>query len=507
MLKSSFPCSRYFFPVILILAFSSCNKSGLASAGPGPSAAVRVPVNTLLASTKEINYYPAKEGWTKMWTNWDSTTIRADFAKIAAQGFTSVRIILQAVQGAFDYPQPTPAELGKLNAIIALAANEDLGVHLTLFDFWQKFQDVSGSQQWMDAIVKPLAGNTGITMIELINEIDTTASAIQWAAAMIPYARKIDGGIPVTISEYGVDRMKILVNGLSATPPDIYSYHEYNTNGLLCSDCRRVKAMVGNLPLFIGESGYSTYSANQSSPSGLALNTTSQEAYQEYFYRYLVNSTISLGLPLPSPWIYSDFSSSAIPYSTTADQYCFGLFRPDGSAKPVVATYRQLLAGGQPELSFNNGFEQGDSRLPVLWRIYQDTSLGFTATFARDPNVAHSGAASASISGSTESSYGQASFYLNPIVPIIAGKTYSFSAWVKGAGATGSNGLSIAWFDDKGNYLSQVFSTDAPAGTYNWTQLTVTGAAPAGAAMCEIHLNSQANTGKIWFDDVAFHNY
>ena len=51
--------------------------------------------------------------------------------------------------------------------------------------------------------------DTGITMIELINEIDTTASAIQWVTAMIPYTRKIDGGIPVTIPEYDVHRMKI----------------------------------------------------------------------------------------------------------------------------------------------------------------------------------------------------------------------------------------------------------------------------------------------------------
>jgi len=503
-LKNTFPFSRYFFPIILIISLGSCNKPESPTAGSGASTGVRQPVAALLAGTKEINYYPAQNGWTNMWSNWDPNVIQADFAKIAGQGFTSVRIILQAANGAFDFPQPTTAELGKLTTILSLAANNKLGVHLTLFDFWQNFQDISGSQQWMDAVVKPLAGNTGITMIELINEIDTSASAIQWAAAMIPYARKIDGRIPVTISEYDVARMKILVNGLSATPPDLYSYHEYNTNGLLFSDLSQVKAMIGNTPLFIGESGYSTYTSNQLSPSGLALNTVSQEAYQEYFYRYLVNSTMNLGLPLPSPWIYSDFSSSAIPYTTTGDQYRFGMFRLDGSAKPVAATYQQVLAGGQPGTLFNNGFEQGDGRLPVLWRIYQDSSLGFTAAFARDSTVSHGGVASASISRSTESSSGQASFYLNPIEPVVAGKTYTLSGWVKGAGVTGSNGLSIAWFDNNGNYLSQAFSADAPVGTYGWKQSTVSGDAPANAVMCEIHLNSQANSGTIWFDDVVF---
>jgi hypothetical protein len=490
--------------ILLILASTSCTKPSPAATGKEDSTTTRPPVTTLLASIKEINYYPAQNGWTNMWTNWSPNTINTDFATLAAQGFTSVRIILQAVKGAFDYPQPTTAELAKLTTIITMAANNHLSVHLTLFDFWQNFQDTTGSQQWINAVVKPLAGNANITMIELINEIDTSATAIKWAATMIPYARKIDGGIPVTISEYDVARMTTLVSALSAAPPDIFSYHEYNTNGLVYSDLSRVKSLVGNIPLFIGESGYSTYSQNQSSPSGLAQNTISQEAYQEYFYRYLVNSTTTLGIPLPSPWIYSDFDSTAIPYSTTTDQYYFGLFRTNGTAKPVMATYQQLLKGGQPSTLFNNGFEQGDGQLPTLWRIYQNASLGFTATFVRDSSVAHSGTASAAISNSTQSNNGQASFYLNPITPIVPGKSYTLSAWVKGASITGSNSLSIAWFDQSGNYLSQSFSSDAATGTYTWKQLTDSGTAPANAAMCEIHLNSQANTGTIWFDDVSF---
>ncbi|TDX02142.1 carbohydrate binding domain-containing protein [Dinghuibacter silviterrae] len=488
-------------PFLLLILLVSCNKH---VSNPNPGSGDAVPLSTLLANTKEINYYPAQNGWTNMWKNWDSATVQTDFAKISAQGFTSVRIILQAVDSVFDYPQPTAAELGKLTTLISIARNNKLGIHLTLFDFWQSFQDLNGSQQWMNAVVKPLAGNAAIHEIELINEIDTSAVAIKWAANMIPYAKKIDGGIPVTISEYDVDRMQLLVNGLAATPPDFYSYHEYNTDGLLYSDLSRVKAMTGTVPLFIGESGYSTYPQNQSSPSGLALNTTSQEAYQEYFYRYLVNSTLDLGLPLPSPWIYSDFASTAIPYSTTSDQYYFGMFRLDGSAKPVMATYQNLLEGGKPSTLFNNGFEQGDGRLPVLWRIYQNAALGFTATFARDSSVAHSGVASAAISHSTQSASGQASFYLNPIEPVSPGTTYTLSAWVKGAGATGSNGISMAWFDENGNYLSQDFSPDAPSGTFGWTQLVATGVAPSGTAMCEIHLNSQGNTGTVWFDDVTF---
>ncbi len=173
-------------------------------------------------------------------------------------------------------------------------------------------------------------------------------------------------------------------------------------------------------------------------------------------------------------------------------------------AKPVVETYQRILAGNDVSDNFNNGFEQGDGQLPILWRIYKNESLGFTAKFARDATVSHNGAASASIASSTKSSLGEASFYLNPIQPVIPGKNYSLSAWVSGSLVTDSNTLSIAWFDINGHYLSQNFSGNAPLGEFGWLSLNVSAIAPTGAAMCEIHINSQANSGTVWFDDVGF---
>lgn len=169
-----------------------------------------------------------------------------------------------------------------------------------------------------------------------------------------------------------------------------------------------------------------------------------------------------------------------------------------------MGTYQNLLTGGKPSTQFNNGFEQGDGQLPVLWRIYENASLGFTANFARDSSTSHSGVASASISNSTESTSGNASFYLNPIIPIITDSNYTLSAWVSGSGVIGTNNISIAWFDTSGNYITQNFSSNTPSGKFAWTQLSVSGTAPSGAAMCEIHLNSQGNTRTVWFDDVSF---
>jgi hypothetical protein len=466
-------------------------------------------VQTILKSIKEINYYPENDAWTNMWMRFNPAEINNDFARIQESGFNTVRIILQANTGVFDYPTPTPAEQNKLSQVITLAAEHHLKVHLTLFDGWSQYTNIVGSKQWAGAIVKPYAGDPRISIIELQNEMTLNATgSLTWAQTMIPYLQSIDGGIPVTISESGLARMTSLVNALRSAPPDFYDFHLYKYDGQIYQTLKQVRAMIHGAPLFLGETGYSTYPQSLQGFSGTAQNTVAREAQQEYYYRMVFYATKKLGLPFPAPWILSDFSSAAFPgppQPATLLQAYFGLLRIAGTRKPAADTIASLLAGDPIETSFNNGFEQGDGQgLPTLWRIAQNASLGFTANFAQDTTVAHSGKASASISHSTVSKQGTTSFFLNPIQYAIPGREYSISVWAKGLQATGSNYLSIVWFDAADHLLSQNDSPCFPQGTYGWQQRTLMARAPAQATGMEIHLNSQGNTGTVWFDDVSF---
>ncbi len=445
-----------------------------------------------------------------MWTRFHPTEIDHDFAKIQVLGFNTVRIILQANAGVFDYPAPTSAELNKLSQVVTLAAKHYLKVHLTLFDGWGQYTDIPGSKHWADAIITPYAADPRVSIIELQNEMALTATgSLTWAQTMIPYLQSIDGRIPVTISESGLGRMQRLVKALHSAQPDFYDFHDYEYDGQIYKTLKQVKAMLHGALFLIGETGYSTYPQSPEGFSGTAQNTIAQEAQQEYYYRMFFYATKRLGLPFPAPWIFSDFSSAAFPPppqpdTLTVEAY-FGLFRRDGSKKPAADTIASLLAGNAVETSFNNGFEQGDEQgLPTLWRISQNASLGFTANFARDTTVAHSGNASAKISRSTASNDGTASFFLNPIQYVIPGQAYTLSVWAKGLNTIGSNYLSIAWFDATGNMLSQDDSPNFPNGTYDWQQRTLTTRAPSQVAAMEIHLNSRGNTGTVWFDDVSF---
>ena len=467
-------------------------------------------VQTLLTTIKEINYYPENAAWTNMWTRFHPTEIDHDFAKIQGLGFNTVRIILQAQMGAFDYPAPTSVERNKLSQVVTLAARHHLNVHLTLFDGWDHYRDIAGSKQWAAAIVKPYAADPRISILEVQNELNLNATgSLPWAQTMIPYLQRIDGGIPVTISASGLARMQRLVKALRSAPPDFYDFHLYEYDGQMYNTLKQVKAMLHGALFLIGEIGYATYPQSPGGFSGTAHNTLAQEAQQEYYYRMVFYATEGLGLPFPAPWTFSDFTSVAFPrppQAATLQEAYFGLFRTDGSEKPAAVTIASLLAGNPVQTWFNNGFEQGDGHgLPTLWRIAQNASRGYRADFARDTTVAHSGKASARISHSKASTHGTASLFLNPIQYVIPGRRYTVSVWAKGLHSTGSNYLSIVWVDATGHLISEDDTPPFPTGTYDWQLRTLSARAPAQAAAMEIHLNSRGNSGSVWFDDVSFH--
>ena len=257
-------------------------------------------VYTLLTTIKEINYYPENDAWTNMWTRFHPTEIDHDFAKIQGLGFNTVRIILQAQTGVFDYPAPTSAEQDELSQVVTLAAQHHLKVHLTLFDGWDQYRDIAGSKQWADAIVKPYAANPRISIIELQNELAFNATgSLPWAQTMIPYLQHIDGGIPVTISASGLANMRRLVEALRSAPPDFYDFHLYEYDGQMYNTLKQVKAMLYGALFLIGEIGYATYPQSPEGFSDTAHNTLAQEAQQEYYYRMVFYATEGLGLPFP----------------------------------------------------------------------------------------------------------------------------------------------------------------------------------------------------------------
>jgi hypothetical protein len=451
-----------------------------------------------------MNYYPAQNNWANMWINWDPGTITTDFGRIAALHANTVRVILQT--STIGYPTPQPAMIQHLSQMVAIAQGQGLRVQLTLFDWWHSYGDISGSQQWVQGVLGPLAHDPRIAFIELQNEINPyDATAIAWARQMLPFVRNIAAGIPVTISvsgQYGADGLHTLLASLMPIQPDFADFHYYGAAELSFTTFQRAMQAAAPLPLFIGETGFSTAPSNVAAVGGLPDTTPALEAYQDYYYRMVEYAASVLGLPPVAVWTLSDFAPGSVSWSApNGPEYGFGLYHVDGTAKPIAASVARGYGTGTVDTSFNQDFETCAGGTPALWRLFHADQ----AQFACDTTVAYSGHTSARISASGGDASGVPAFFLSPPVPgLVPGRLYTASVWARGQNLTGATQVALAWFDAGGNYLGTTASGPLPTGTTAWTQLTATSAAPATAAYVQIHLKSAYNSGIAWFDDVSF---
>jgi hypothetical protein len=450
-----------------------------------------------LSTIRLINYYPSDNAWSYMWTRWNPTEIDGDFAKIAALGANTVRIIVQP--WAVGYPTPNPTMVSHLASTVAAAQASGLRVQLTLFDWWSTYSDLTGSTTWANAIVGPYRSNPEIAFIELQNEIDpTNAAAMAWARAELPVVQGLAGSIPVTVSVNGANTSTSLTqlkNALRTSQPNFYDVHYYNQPGTAYAELARDKAIAAPRPLLVGETGMSTYPEAGQSQSTM-------ESLQDEYLRSVEWATHQLGLPDAAPWTFQDYAPGAVPPQepNVAFQSGYGLLRVDGSEKPAAVAMQQLYSTGSMEALGNGNLTEGSDGQPDAWT----QSDGSAGTFGWDPTTSYAGGGSATLSATGGNSSVVPSFeQTSAAVPTVTGERFVATAWAKGAGVTGTNTIAIAWFGASGNYLGSTSSAVLPTGDPGWTQLTVASAAPAGAAYDEVHLKSEDNTGTVWYSNVG----
>jgi Cellulase (glycosyl hydrolase family 5) len=462
------------------------------------------------ADVRSISYYPARGGWTLMWTRFDAEAIDRDLARIAWLRANTVRVIVPA--HAFGYPQPDPAMSARLERVVDLAAQHGLRVQLTLFDWWHDYGDVSGSRRWATALLSRYAGDERIAFVELKNELrPQDHGAADWAAALIPFARELTQK-PVTVSVPALDPardLRLLRSALGATQPDFYSAHFYWRPELAAEHLRTAAAAVAPLPLRVGETGYSTAIPYDIVP-GVPASPSAREAQQAYYLRSLALVSRRLGLPPIAPWVLSDFAPDAIPPDDpglhgNGREYRFGLFRVPGAAKPAAAAVRTIFSGGHSD-GFNNGFEQGvrgerGRPLPALWRIRPARG----ATFVRDERMARTGRASARIDGAAAGTRPDAAFVIAPPDPgVERGDRSTVTGFARAGRRCGGVRVALRWFASDGRAVGGARSAPIRCGARSWQRVRATGIAPAGAAYVGLYLRAAGTVGAAWFDDVSY---
>jgi hypothetical protein len=297
-------------------------------------------VEATLQGLREVNYMPSTAGGGGLWQWWRPVMVSNDMARIASLGANAVRIFLQP--GSFGYPVPQPQSLDELSQFIQIAASHGLRVHLTLFDLWNSYADIAGSKEWASAILGPFHADPRVAVVELQNEIDPTdPAAVAWARTMLP-AIRADAGVPVTVSVTGwnsTTALSELVAALGPDQPDFYDQHFYGNLTDVASVFSSAQRIAGARPLFIGETGFST-NPLQNFP-GIAPTTAAYEQAQASFFYWVELIAYDAGLPAVAPWTLYDLAPSKYTSPTEQD---FGLFRTDGSAKPVVRIIQAAFA-------------------------------------------------------------------------------------------------------------------------------------------------------------------
>ncbi|MEU4242612.1 glycosyl hydrolase [Actinoplanes sp. NPDC026619] len=461
--------------------------TGPATAKPGVAvraAAVSASRLAVVQAAKQINYYPSAAGWTKMWTSFDAATIDADLAKAQGMGANSVRVMV--FPSVFGYPAPKAEYAAKLAQFVTMAGAHGMTVKLTLFDWWNGYSDIAGSSAWATAILAPYKNDSRIVSVDLQNELDPdNAAAMAWAKRLVPVVKAAVPSTPVTISVNTTARLAKLKSGIAL---DYYDFHLYGYSERALSTIRKAQALVAPATLVIGETGVSSL--------------TFTEGEQAAFLARVFQAASAAGIKSVAPWTLYDFAAGAIPDSAVARtpaEYHYGLYRTDGTAKPAAAAVKSAWTGtAYPSSLMDLGFENTAAQTP--WQNYMP-ELGVPA---RTQSAAHSGTWSVKLSGTGKAAAGLPAYKVNPITPVKPGQKWHAEVWARGNAATGTTQIALSWFDANDKWLGGQGSALLRTGTTGWTKLIVDGTAPAGAASLQVHLKSGANTGSVWFDDVAF---
>jgi hypothetical protein len=125
-------------------------------------------VREQLAGLKMVNYYAAHAAHGNFWPGWRPTEIDQDFATIARMHANTVRIAIPP--GTFGYPQPSKLMLDRLREFVDLADKHGLRTKLALFAFFGKYEDIGGSSEWAEALLRDFKDDHRIACIDLYRD-------------------------------------------------------------------------------------------------------------------------------------------------------------------------------------------------------------------------------------------------------------------------------------------------------------------------------------------------
>jgi Cellulase (glycosyl hydrolase family 5) len=301
----------------------------------------RQQVASRISGLRLMNYYPAADPWTKMWTNWNPGVLHDDFARIHSLGANAVRITV--FPGVFGWPNISHLMAVRFADTLNIAASSNLGVQVTLFDWWGSYEEITQSQKWLKAFLGPYASDPEIQLVELKNEVNPSdPTEIAWARALLDTLRSVMPRTPSTTSVTGAEGPAGWVQlriELADAPLDVADLHFYGEEVVAYSWMLAAKNAAGSLPLFVGEIG------SPGADNGVG-DTEAAALRQAHWFSVVFAAARAAGVSTPAPWTLYDFKPGSIP-KTEQDPsaYNYGLYSAEGQWRPSVWVVREAFAG------------------------------------------------------------------------------------------------------------------------------------------------------------------
>jgi hypothetical protein len=476
-----------------------------------------------LADHHVVSYFPVSHGGSvEMWLGgyYNGPQVSADLALAKSLGFNAVRTVFAAYT---YFPTPDATMLANLVDYYARAKQVGIKVHLVLFDLWSNLGLIAASKTWLSTVLSALPDFNNIVVLELKNEIhfsDTSTYsggfdsgwptgttqytqfgqvALVWAQQMIPYARTLAPGKPVSISTTrppsgDLQAFVSATQGTSAEP-DFYDWHCYysTTAAMVYGNMAAAKAVVGSSRMFVSETGATT------TPAG-TLGALQAEQKQLDYLQTARWAAGQLGLPEPGIWCLLDLNASVQFPSGQA----FGLFTTSGAERKSAGLFRSYPLGtAVPPIDTSMVF--GQAFLPDTNGNYLPPRLyAYKGNGGAQPIVTAQDGVRLKVTGSAGTSGGdnQPAVEIDPAAPVVTpGAFYRLSAVLSGTGAIGSPSFSIAWYDLLGAYIPPSDGTGL-ALTSTPTLFSFVADAPANAAIAKLFIRVGYNNGTIWVSSV-----
>ena len=373
----------------------------------------------------------------RWWTQFDRAEVAADFARIAGSGLDSVRVFL-----TWEDFQPAPdaidgAMLERLVTVADVAGELGLALVPTLFtghmsgvnwipawalggsDGDERFRVVSGGavvasglRNWYtDPVVvdaqallateaaAALSGHEALWAWDLGNENSNCvlppdrAAACAWLARIVSSIRAADDTALVTVGLHmeDLEEDRLLGPHEASTVCDFLSMHGYpiyarwaegTTDDHLPAFLARMTRWLGDeREILFSEFGLPTYRRGEAHGSALLIEETAAAAYTAMSLAGLRRAGC-LGAML---WCYSDYDPAlweSPPLDLAVHERSFGMWRADGSPKPVVAAVAAFVDADRCDaasddrswidLDRDEFYLDASVQLPRLYRRYLD---------------------------------------------------------------------------------------------------------------------------------------